>query len=67
MGYSSSTTNLHLPQFDNDDKPTWNDINTAFQIIDEAYGGFDLTGYIKYTSAGAGITNAQYQHLEITQ
>ena len=70
MSYSSTTTNLHLPQFADSDIPTWNDINTAMQLIDEFAGTVqptDLTGFVKYTSAGAGITNAQYSHLEIVQ
>lgn len=67
MSYSSTTTNLHLPQFGENDKPTWDDINTAMQILDEAFSPTDLTGYVKYTSTGMGITNAQYSHLEITQ
>lgn len=70
MSYSSTTTNLHLPQFADSDIPTWGDINTAMQLIDEFAGSVqptDLTGFVKYTNAGAGITNAQYSHLEIVQ
>lgn len=68
MSYSQTTPNLNLPQFQSTDKPTWEDINSALLAIDTFAGTIspvDLTGYVKYTSAGIGITSAQYQHLEI--
>lgn len=39
MGSTSTTSNLNLPIFDDDDRPTWRgDINGAFNGIDAAYG-----------------------------
>lgn len=30
MASTTTTTNLHLPQFADDDVPTWEDVNAAF-------------------------------------
>lgn len=38
MGYTQSTSNLGLPQFQPNDIPTWADINTAFAVIDVLVG-----------------------------
>lgn len=34
MAYTNTTQYYNLPQFLDTDKPSWDDINTAFQIID---------------------------------
>lgn len=36
MSYSNETQYYDLPQFASSDIPTWDDINTAFSIIDTA-------------------------------
>lgn len=38
MSSTQSTQNLGLPQFQSSDYPTWDDINTAFAIIDVLAG-----------------------------
>lgn len=38
MGYSTTTPNLGLPQFGMNDKPTWQDLNSAFLLIDTVVG-----------------------------
>ncbi len=38
MASTNYTTNLHLPQFADNDIPTWGDINTAFASIDAIVG-----------------------------
>lgn len=74
MAYTTTTTNLKLPQFASTDIPTWDDINTAFATIDNAYGTLEsaidkipsLTGYVKVDMTnGTGITSAQYSKLTI--
>jgi hypothetical protein len=38
MGYTNYTTNKRLPQFVDDDKPSWlGDVNVAFKKIDDAF------------------------------
>lgn len=47
MSSTQTTTNLGLPQFQTSDYPTWDDINSAFAIIDLLAGSiapkFDAT------------------------
>jgi hypothetical protein len=39
MGHSLQTANKQLPQFVDDDKPTWlGDVNEAFRKIDDEFG-----------------------------
>ena len=39
MGHTNQTTNVHLPQFDDDDKPTWlGDVNEGFRKTDDEFG-----------------------------
>lgn len=47
MSATQTTTNLGLPQFQSSDYPTWDDVSTAFAIIDLLAGSiapkFDAT------------------------
>ena len=39
MGHTSQTPNKQLPQFADDDKPTWlGDVNEAYRKIDAEFG-----------------------------
>jgi hypothetical protein len=63
MGSSSLTPILGLPQFGDNDKPTWRgDINSAFQIIDESISGkadkATIDYYVAdYNGVGDGVTD----------
>jgi hypothetical protein len=63
MGYSSSTPHLALPQWQDNDKPSFRgDINAAFGILDEALGNkadkSTIDFYVKdYGAVADGTTN----------
>lgn len=39
MAFTDRTDNVRLPQWTDDDKPTWlGDLNTAFKLIDAEFG-----------------------------
>lgn len=54
MAYTNTTQYYNLPQFSEHDIPSWNDINTAFSLIDTALHNIASQG---------GITEQQAQAL----
>jgi len=58
MAYTNTTQYYNLPQFQDTDKPTWGDINTAFSIIDTAMHNIATSGGITAQEAQAMIDNS---------
>ena len=57
--HTNSTTNYHLPQFVQGDKPTWlGDVNGAMQDIDSAIAGVNTTASAADSKADSAITTA---------
>lgn len=54
MAYTNTTQYYNLPQFTEADVPSWNDINTAFGLIDTA---------LHNIATQSGITQQQAQAL----
>lgn len=54
MAYTNTTQYYNLPQFGENDVPSWNDINTAFGLIDTA---------LHSIATQSGITQQQAQSL----
>lgn len=54
MAYTNTTQYYNLPQFGENDVPSWNDINTAFGLIDTA---------LHNIATQSGITEQQAQAL----
>jgi hypothetical protein len=58
VSYTNRTTNKRLPQFTDDDKPSWlGDINFAFRTIDDAF----TTNESSQATANATILTLQNQ------
>lgn len=58
MSYTNKTKYYNLPQFGENDIPSWNDINTAFGLIDTALHNIATQGGITEQQAQALINSS---------